>query len=239
MLKVEQLYKTYVRAKEFNALDDVNLDIKSGEFVAIVGKSGSGKSTLLNIISGILSPTSGKVSLDNKEISSLSDDEKSFIRNDLMGFVPQSTVVLSTLNILDNICLPFYLSKREGDPVGRGKYLLKELGLEHLESSYPRELSGGELRRVTIARALMNYPKIILADEPTSDLDVENTKEVLEIMKDINKKNNTTIVLVTHDLACLSYADKVYTMISGKISEGKNIYFCKTGLFLVNQFLFI
>lgn len=187
MLKVEQLYKTYVRAKEFNALDDVNLDIKSGEFVAIVGKSGSGKSTLLNIISGILSPTSGKVSLDNKEISSLSDDEKSFIRNDLMGFVPQSTVVLSTLNILDNICLPFYLSKREGDPVGRGKYLLKELGLEHLESSYPRELSGGELRRVTIARALMNYPKIILADEPTSDLDVENTKEVLEIMKDINK----------------------------------------------------
>ncbi|MBF1295045.1 MAG: ABC transporter ATP-binding protein [Parvimonas sp.] len=223
MLKVEQLYKTYVRAKEFNALDDVNLDIKSGEFVAIVGKSGSGKSTLLNIISGILSPTSGKVSLDNKEISSLSDDEKSFIRNDLMGFVPQSTVVLSTLNILDNICLPFYLSKREGDPVGRGKYLLKELGLEHLESSYPRELSGGELRRVTIARALMNYPKIILADEPTSDLDVENTKEVLEIMKDINKKNNTTIVLVTHDLACLSYADKVYTMISGKISEGKNI----------------
>ncbi|MEB3011525.1 ABC transporter ATP-binding protein [Parvimonas sp. D2] len=223
MLKVEQLYKTYVRAKEFNALDDVNLDIKSGEFVAIVGKSGSGKSTLLNIISGILSPTSGKVSLDNKEISSLSDDEKSFIRNDLMGFVPQSTVVLSTLNILDNICLPFYLSKREGDSVGRGKYLLKELGLEHLESSYPRELSGGELRRVTIARALMNYPKIILADEPTSDLDVENTKEVLEIMKDINKKNNTTIVLVTHDLACLSYADKVYTMISGKISEGKNI----------------
>ena len=223
MLKVEQLYKTYVRAKEFNALDDVNLDIKSGEFVAIVGKSGSGKSTLLNIISGILSPTSGKVSLDNKEISSLSDDEKSFIRNDLMGFVPQSTVVLSTLNILDNICLPFYLSKREGDPVGRGKYLLKELGLEHLESSYPRELSGGELRRVTIARALMNYPKIILADEPTSDLDVENTKEVLEIMKDINKKNNTTIVLVTHDLACLSYADKVNTMISGKISEGKNI----------------
>ncbi|EGL38700.1 ABC transporter, ATP-binding protein [Parvimonas sp. oral taxon 110 str. F0139] len=188
MLKVEQLYKTYVRANEFNALDDVNLDIKSGEFVAIVGKSGSGKSTLLNIISGILSPTSGKVSLDNKEISSLSDDEKSFIRNDLMGFVPQSTVVLSTLNILDNICLPFYLSKREGDPVGRGKYLLKELGLEHLESSYPRELSGGELRRVTIARALMNYPKIILADEPTSDLDVENTKEVLEIMKDINKK---------------------------------------------------
>lgn len=223
MLRIEQLSKTYIRAKEFNAVDEITLDINDGEFIAIIGKSGSGKSTLLNIISGILSPTRGKIILDNKEISSLSDDERSFIRNDSMGFIPQSTVVLSTLNVLDNICLPFFLSKREGDPVGRGKYLLKELGIEHLENSYPKELSGGELRRVTIARALMNYPKIILADEPTSDLDVENTKEVLEILKEINQKNNTTIILVTHDLACLDYADKVYTMSSGKIYEGKNI----------------
>lgn len=223
MLRIEQLSKTYIRAKEFNAVDEINLEINNGEFIAIIGKSGSGKSTLLNIISGILSPTRGKIILDNQEISSLSDDEKSFIRNDSMGFIPQSTVVLSTLNVLDNVCLPFFLSKREGDPIGRGKYLLKELGLEHLENSYPRELSGGELRRVTIARALMNYPKIILADEPTSDLDVENTKEVLEILKEINQKNNTTIILVTHDLACLDYADRVYTMSSGKITEGKNI----------------
>ncbi|WP_288868731.1 ABC transporter ATP-binding protein, partial [uncultured Parvimonas sp.] len=164
MLKIENLYKTYVRAKEFNALDDVNLEINDGEFITIIGKSGSGKSTLLNIISGILSPTSGKVFLDDKEISALSDDEKSFIRNDSIGFVPQSTVTLSTLNVLDNVCLPFFLSKREGDVVGRGRYLLKELGIEHLENSYPRELSGGELRRVTIARALMNHPKVILAD---------------------------------------------------------------------------
>ncbi len=159
MLKIENLIKTYVRANEFNAVDDVNLTVKKGEFVAIIGKSGSGKSTLLNIISGVLSPTNGTVILDNKEISSLSDDDKSFVRNDSIGFIPQSTVVISTLNVLDNICLPFFLSKREGDPIGRGKYLLKELGIEHLENSYPRELSGGELRRVTIARALMNYPK--------------------------------------------------------------------------------
>lgn len=223
MIKIEQLCKTYFRAREFNAVDGINIEINDGDFIAIIGKSGSGKSTLLNIISGILSPTSGKIFFDNKEISSLSDDEKSFIRNDSIGFVPQSTVVLSTLNVLDNICLPFFLSKREGDPFGRGKYLLKELGIEHLENSYPRELSGGELRRLTIARALMNYPKVILADEPTSDLDVENTKEVLETLKEINKKNNTTIILVTHDLACLDYADKVYTMSSGKIYEGKNI----------------
>lgn len=223
MLKIENLYKTYVRAKKFNALDDVNLEINDGEFITIIGKSGSGKSTLLNIISGILSPTSGKVFLDDKEISALSDDEKSFIRNDSIGFVPQSTVTLSTLNVLDNVCLPFFLSKREGDVVGRGRYLLKELGIEHLENSYPRELSGGELRRVTIARALMNHPKVILADEPTSDLDIENTKEVLGILKKINKDNNTTIILVTHDLACLEYSDKTYTMSSGKITEGKNI----------------
>ena len=223
MLKIENLIKTYVRANEFNAVDDVNLTVKKGEFVAIIGKSGSGKSTLLNIISGVLSPTNGTVILDDKEISSLSDDDKSFIRNDSIGFIPQSTVVISTLNVLDNICLPFFLSKREGDPIGRGKYLLKELGIEHLENSYPRELSGGELRRVTIARALMNYPKIILADEPTSDLDVSTTKEVLNILKEINKKLETSIILVTHDLACLEYADKIYTMVSGKITEGNNI----------------
>ncbi len=127
MIKIEQLCKTYFRAREFNAVDGINLEINDGDFIAIIGKSGSGKSTLLNIISGILSPTSGKIFFDNKEISSLSDDEKSFIRNDSIGFVPQSTVVLSTLNVLDNICLPFFLSKREGDPFGRGKYLLKEL----------------------------------------------------------------------------------------------------------------
>lgn len=224
MLKIEQLYKTYIRTKEFNALDNINLEINNGEFITIIGKSGSGKSTLLNIISGILSPTSGKIFLDDKEISSLSDDEKSFIRNDLIGFIPQSTLTLSTLNVLDNVCLPFFLSKRDGDVVGRGRYLLKELGIEHLENSYPKELSGGELRRVTIARALMNTPKIILADEPTSDLDIENTREVLDILKKINVDNKTTIILVTHDLACLEYSDKTYTMDAGKLVLGTNIF---------------
>lgn len=223
ILKIENLYKKYIRAKEFNALDDVNLEIKSGEFVCIVGKSGSGKSTLLNIISGILTESSGNVLYDDEDITKLSDDEKSFFRNEKIGFIPQSTVTLSTLNVLDNVCLPFFLNKREGDAMGRGKYLLKELGIEHLENSYPRELSGGELRRVTIARAIMNSPEIILADEPTSDLDVQNTKEVLEILKKISKEQNTTVILVTHDMACLDYADKVYTMESGKITEGKNI----------------
>lgn len=223
VLRIENLYKKYIRKNEFNAIDDVNLKVNRGEFICIIGKSGSGKSTLLNIISGILSATSGKVFYDDKEITELSDDEKSLFRNEKIGFIPQSTVTLSTLNVLDNICLPFFLAKREGDVEGRGKYLLKELGIEHLEHSYPKELSGGELRRVTIARAIMNEPEIILADEPTSDLDIQNTKDVLEILKKISKENNTTVILVTHDMACLDYADKIYTMESGKITEGKGI----------------
>lgn len=222
-LKIENLYKTYIRRNEFNAVDNVNLTVNQGEFICIVGKSGSGKSTLLNIISGILTPTSGKIYFDEKEITKLSDSEKSFFRNDVIGFVPQSTVTLSTLTVIDNVLLPFFLNRREADAYGRAKYLLSMLGILELENSYPKELSGGELRRVTIARALMNNPKIILADEVTSDLDVQNTKEVLEILKKINKDNNTTIILVTHDLVCLEYADKVYTMDSGKIIEGKQI----------------
>lgn len=222
-LKIENLYKTYIRRNEFNAVDNVNLTVNQGEFICIIGKSGSGKSTFLNIISGILTPTSGKIYFDEKEITKLSDSEKSFFRNDVIGFVPQSTVTLSTLTVIDNVLLPFFLNRREADAYGRAKYLLSMLGILELENSYPKELSGGELRRVTIARALMNNPKIILADEVTSDLDVQNTKEVLEILKKINKDNNTTIILVTHDLVCLEYADKVYTMDSGKITEGKQI----------------
>lgn len=222
-LKIENLYKTYTRRNEFNAVDNVNLTVNQGEFICIVGKSGSGKSTLLNIISGILTPTSGEIYFDGKEITKLSDSEKSFFRNDVIGFVPQSTVTLSTLTVIDNVLVPFFLNRREADAYGRAKYLLGMLGILELENSYPKELSGGELRRVTIARALMNNPKMILADEVTSDLDVQNTKEVLEILKKINKDNNTTIILVTHDLACLEYADKVYTMDSGKITQGKQI----------------
>ena len=223
MLSIKNLYKTYVRARDFNALDNINLDVEEGDFITIVGKSGSGKSTLLNIISGVLTPTSGNVFFENKDMVLLSDDEKSFIRNDKIGFIPQSTVTLSTLTVLDNICLPFFLNKRQGDVIGRGKFLLKELGIDYLENSYPRELSGGELRRVTIARALMNKPKLILADEPTSDLDIQNTKEVLQILKKINADEKSTVILVTHDLDSLDYSDKVYTMVSGKLEKGNNI----------------
>lgn len=217
MLKVENLVKTYNRNMEFNAVDNVNLEIKDGSFVVIIGKSGSGKSTLLNLISGVIAPTIGNVIFDEYNFSNLTDEEISKIRNEKIGFIPQMYTTLSNLNVINNICLPYYIYKNENTIEDRGKYLLKELGIEKLENSYPNELSGGELRRVTIARALINYPKLILADEPTSDLDVGSTEEVLKIFKKINKDLGVTIIMVTHDLKCLEYADIVYTMESGKL----------------------
>ncbi|QOW62100.1 ABC transporter ATP-binding protein [Treponema pedis] len=230
MLKLEQLKKTYLRGKEFNAIDGVNLTVNKGEFISIIGKSGSGKTTLLNLISGVLIPSSGKIFIEGKEVSRLSDTEKSFLRNDIIGFIPQTSVTLSALTVIENICLPFYLNKRNGNVMERAEYLLNKFGIEHLKNVYPKELSGGELRRAAIARALVNSPKIILADEPTSDLDIENTKEVLKILQAINKENNTTIILVTHELLALKYSKNVYTMIDGKLIEGnaltdtENIY---------------
>lgn len=223
MLKVENLVKTYNRNVGFNAVDNVNLEIEDGSFVVIIGKSGSGKSTLLNLISGVIAPTSGNVIFDEYDFSNLNDEEISKIRNEKIGFIPQMYTTLTNLNVINNICLPYYIYRKENTIEDRGKYLLKELGIEKLENSYPSELSGGELRRVTIARALINYPKLILADEPTSDLDVGSTEEVLKIFKKINKDLGVTIIMVTHDLKCLEYADIVYTMESGKLSSGKNL----------------
>lgn len=223
MIKLENITKKYTRNSEFSAVDNINLEINMGDFIVIIGKSGSGKSTLLNLICGVLKATSGKIIFDGVDISTKSDDEKSEIRNKYFGYIPQQAITLDNLTVIDNICLPSFINDENNDCYGRGRFLLNELGIKNLENSYSRELSGGELKRTMIARALMNYPKIILADEPTSDLDKINTKEVLEILKKENKENNTTIIMVTHDLACLEYADIVYTMESGKLSFGNNL----------------
>lgn len=223
MIKIENLTKKYIRNSEFNAVDSVNLEVNQGDFVVIIGKSGSGKSTLLNLISGVLVPNKGNIFFEDIKITEKNDDEKSEIRNKFFGYIPQQSITLDNLNILDNICLPSFINDSNIDSFGRGKFLLSELGIDKLENSYPKELSGGELKRVMIARALINYPKIILADEPTSDLDKINTREVLEILKKENKTNNTTIIMVTHDLDCLDYADIVYTLESGKLAMGNHL----------------
>jgi len=204
------------------AVKDVNLNILDGDFVHIIGRSGSGKSTLLNIVAGLLSADNGTLSLDGTNYLELNDEEKSKFRNKNIGFIPQSPALLGYLNILENIRLPYDMYEKDGDSEGKARYFLNELGLEHLAKSYPKELSGGELRRIIIARALMTEPRILIADEPTSDLDIEATKEVMDLLKKINEKG-TSILIVTHELETLKYGKKVYTMSEGVLTEGRNL----------------
>lgn len=223
MLEIKNISKAYNRqGKDFFAVKDVNLNILGGDFVHIIGRSGSGKSTLLNIVAGLLSADNGTLLLDGTNYLELNDEEKSKFRNKNIGFIPQSPALLGYLNILENIRLPYDMYEKDGDSEGKARYFLNELGLEHLAKSYPKELSGGELRRIIIARALMTEPRILIADEPTSDLDIEATKEVMDLLKKINEKG-TSILIVTHELETLKYGKKVYTMSEGVLTEGKNL----------------
>lgn len=224
IVEVNNLVKEYKRGSgsSFNAVDNVSLQIEKGGYITIIGRSGSGKTTLLNMLAGMITATRGDIKIAGKEISGKTDEELSFIRNDLIGFIPQGTATMPNLTVIDNVILPFFLYKRDGDPYGKGRILLKKLGIEHLADTYPKHLSGGELRRVLIARALMNSPKILIADEPTGDLDVENTREVMELFREINAEG-TTVILVSHELDTLEYGKKVYTMIDGRLVEGKQI----------------
>ena len=223
MLEIKNISKSYNRqGKDFFAVKDVNLNISDGDFIHIIGRSGSGKSTLLNIVAGLLSADKGTLLLDGTNYLELNDEEKSKFRNKNIGFIPQSPALLGYLNILENIRLPYDMYEKEGDSEGKARYFLNELGLEHLAKSYPKELSGGEIRRIIIARALMTDPKILIADEPTSDLDIEATKEVMDLLKRINEKG-TTVLIVTHELDTLKYGKKVYTMSEGVLTEGRNL----------------
>ncbi len=223
MISIKNLNKVYKRGgRDLIAVHDVSLEIASSDFVNIIGRSGSGKSTLLNMMAGMITPTSGIVSVNGENIFEKNDKQMSILRNDIISFIPQGTATLPNLNVIDNVALPFFIFKHEGDAKGRAKYLLDMLGIGDLANAYPKELSGGEQRRTLIARALMNDPKIILADEPTSDLDVENTREVMEIFTKINA-NGTTVVVISHELDMLSYGKSIYTMIDGKIHEGNHI----------------
>ncbi|MBR1486084.1 MAG: ABC transporter ATP-binding protein [Synergistaceae bacterium] len=212
MLEIINLTKEYKRGdKIFKALDNVNLKIDAGDFVNIIGRSGSGKSTLLNIAAGMLTPSSGKIIFDGEELSKKNDSELSFIRNNKIGFIPQDASALPNLTVIENVLLPFYLYHHDGDGEKTARNLLERLKIENLADSYPSELSGGELRRSLIARALINSPKIIIADEPTSDLDVNSTREVMEIFSDINS-GGVAVLMVSHDLDTLKYGKKVFTM---------------------------
>lgn len=217
---MKNICKEYSRGgRVFRALDDVNLEINSGDFVSIIGRSGSGKSTLLNIIAGLLSPTSGSVFLKGEDISHKTDAESSRMRNEIIGFIPQGASALPALNVIENVLLPFAMYSHDGDGDSRARELLSRFGIGHLAESYPDELSGGELRRALIARALMNSPEIVIADEPVSDLDVNSAEEVMKIFAKLNSEG-VTLLIVSHDLDGLKYSEKVYTMCEGKLLPG-------------------
>lgn len=219
LVDVNNVYKIFERGgRDFTALNDVNFSVNSGDFINIVGKSGSGKSTLLTILSAIQDPTKGDVRVLERKISEMTDDEKSHYRNEFVGYVPQTLGTLSTLNVIDNVRLPHFFMKREGDGIKRAEELLGMCGILHLKYEFPRNLFGGEVKRVLIARALMNEPKILLADEPTSDLDSATSSEIMEMLKKIND-NGTTIIIVTHDDDLLKYGSRLLEMSDGKLKE--------------------
>ncbi len=224
LLEIKEVTKKYNRGRgTFNAVDSVSLSLEKGDYVNIIGRSGSGKTTLLNLISGMVSLSSGDVLIDGKSIASKSDEELSRIRNEKIGYIPQGMSTLPNLNVIDNIVLPFFLYKREGDPYGRARKLLQLLNIRDLEYAYPNELSGGEQRRVLIARSLINQPSILMADEATADLDVLNTKEVMEMFKKINEEEGVALILVSHELDLLTYGKKIYTMEDGVLKDGNQL----------------
>ncbi len=224
LLEIKAVTKEYNRGRgKFNAVDSVSLSVEKGDYINIIGRSGSGKTTLLNLISGMVSLSSGDVLIEGNSISSKSDEELSMIRNEKIGYIPQGMSALPNLNVIDNIVLPFFLYKREGDPYGRARKLLQLLNIRDLEYAYPNELSGGENRRVLIARSLINQPSILMADEATADLDVLNTKEVMEMFKKINEEEGVALILVSHELDLLNYGKKIYTMKDGVMTEGNQL----------------
>lgn len=219
MIEVKNLTKKFTRnSTEFDAVHDVSLEVKEGEFAAIIGHSGSGKTTLFNMIAGLIAPTSGEVYIDGSEITKMGENEKAIFRNNKMGYVLQGQSLLNNFTILDNICMPAYLSPDIDEFKERALELLKQIGLEEFANEYPSNLSGGEIRRVSIIRAMINNPKVIVADEPTSNLDPENSHKVMQMLKDISK-TGTTVLLSTHELEYLSYVDTVFKMNHGVLEN--------------------
>ena len=219
MLKVENLKRYYkTNDVELRALDGVSFDVEKGEFISIIGASGSGKSTLLHLLGGLDYPTSGKVLIDDTDIYALKDDERTIFRRRNIGFVFQAYNLLPMLNVYENIIIPFGL---DGDKVDK-KYVDSVIDiLEISDQKYkmPNELSGGQQQRVAIARALVTKPSLILADEPTGNLDSKSSSQVVYLLKKINKELGNTILMITHDDAVAQAAEKTLRIEDGKLVE--------------------
>jgi len=219
VLKAKNLKKVYgTKSNLYTALDDISLDINMGEFVGIMGPSGAGKTTLLNIISTIDRPTSGNVFIDDENIISLNEKKLSSFRKDKLGFIFQDFNLLDTLTVKENIILPLALSNTpHGEIDSRLNSLSSALGINSILNKYPYEISGGEKQRTAAARAVINNPKLILADEPTGALDSKSSADLLQCLSDLNEEKNATIMMVTHDAFAASYCKRILFIKDGQI----------------------
>lgn len=221
ILKVENLTKVY--SKDNNkvvALDNVSFTVEKGEFIAIVGASGSGKSTLLHLIGGVDTPTSGKVFIDGQDIYKLNSDKLAIFRRREVGLIYQFYNLIPILTVEENITLPLELDNRKVDKFELNE-IIKLLGLERRRNHLPNELSGGQQQRTSIGRAIITKPAIILADEPTGNLDSKASEEVVTLLQKMNKDYKQTIIMITHNLEIASYADRIITIEDGKIVKEK------------------
>lgn len=217
ILKVEALSKSYKNgAKEINVLKDISFMVEAGDSISIVGSSGSGKTTLLGLCAGLDEPTSGTIILNNVKLNALNEDERAQIRNQFVGFVFQNFQLLSTLTAVENVMVPMELRGEKGAK-NHATELLDRVGLKERIHHYPSQLSGGEQQRVAIARAFSNHPKILFADEPTGNLDEKSSKNVEDLLFEINKEQNTTLVLVTHNLELANKTNNIIKLKGGKI----------------------
>ena len=223
ILRVENLTKIYGKGEnEVRALDGVSFSVRKGEFVAIIGPSGSGKSTLLHILGGVDMPTSGKVFLDGSDVYAQNDEQLAIFRRRQVGLIYQFYNLIPVLNVTENITLPVLM---DGQKVNKERLaeLLATLKLEGRENHLPNQLSGGQQQRVSIGRALMNAPAVVLADEPTGNLDSKNSQEIVELLKTSNKKYGQTLIVITHDENIALQADRVLAIEDGKITRDEVI----------------
>lgn len=223
IVRTENLSKTYGSGENLvRAIDDVNLKIEKGEFIAIVGPSGSGKSTLLHLLGGVDNPSSGKIFIDGNDISKYSSKELALFRRRKVGLIYQFYNLIPNLTVRHNIELPLKLDKRKiNDEVLLD--IVRKLGIENKLDSFPSELSGGQQQRVAIARSLIYSPSLVLADEPTGNLDRENSREIIEILKYFNRTLKQTIIVITHDESIALEAERVITIVDGKVvGDDKN-----------------
>ena len=220
LLDVKNLRKDYQRGSQhFSAVNNVSFSMAQTDFITIMGKSGSGKTTLLNMIAGLLTPTQGKITINGTNLFELDDKQVSAFRNQNIGYIPQGSSLLPNLTALENIRLPFSLTKRENQSsLNYALQLLEKAKISYLKDTYPANMSGGEMRRIAILRALICQPQIVIADEPTSDLDEESSTQIMTLLTDIHQQG-TGLLIVTHDNDVANYSQRTLKMSSGRLID--------------------